>query len=298
LPYLLPSLLWASRNYSDANRVPYGFLIGGIDNIFAGGSAMFAAIAAVALSAILAPAICPALNLLAARRIWRGPAEVGLVTACSIALAASTYPRIDTAHLTNVLAPSLAVSVWVLSRWKLGKYVAGVVGFASVMLFHYIVETSWKAERRETRSGSVRGKALELEALAFAQDSVPAGASLFVYPYLPMMYFATGGVNPTQYSFLQPGMMTESDESTVLDSLRKSPPEYVLFYLVPPEELLRIWPNSDLKRLRMRALEGWIQSNYAVDASGKSINGYKLYRLNAKAPLVSDAFAESEIPAD
>jgi hypothetical protein len=281
LPYLLPSLLWASRNYSEANRVPYGFVNGGFANVFAGGSPTFAVIAAIVLTAILLPAICPVVNLLGIRRILRGPAEIGLLMAGSMALVVSTYPRVDTGHLTNVLAPALAVSVWVIAGWRAAKFMAVVVGIAAAMLFYYTVETSFKLERRDTRAGAIRGQAREVDAIAFAQSSVPAGATLFVYPYMPMMYFATGGVNPTQYSFLQPGMMTSADETIVLKRLNQNPPEYVLFALFSAEDLLRIWPNSDLKRLRMSSLEQWIQLNYTADTSGRHINSYKLYRRNS-----------------
>lgn len=278
LPYLIPGLRWAGENYTESNRVPYGYLNGGIANIYAGGDALYAVIATIALVAILAPAICPILNLLGAREILRGPAEVGLVTICSVALVASTYPRVDTGHLTNVLAPAIAVSAWLSSRWRFGKYLAAVASFSAMLLLLYTVQARIVSERRDTRSGVVFGQARELDDIVYAQSAIPAGASLFVYPYLPMMYFVTGGVNPTPYSFLQPGMMTERDEHRVLERLRQNPPEYVVFLLISSEELLRIWPNSDLRRLRMPDLEGWVQSNYKPDLSGKSINTYRVFR--------------------
>jgi hypothetical protein len=230
------------------------------------------------LTGILAPAICPLLNVVGTRAIWKAPSEVGLIAICSLALIASTYPRVDTPHLTNVFAPTIAVSAWLLNRWRFRTYVVAIICCATTMLLSHTIQTRMQSEKRDTRSGSVRGKASELNALTLAQAAVPAGSSLFVYPYLPMMYFATAGVNPTQYSFLQPGMMSDKDEVRVLERLKVNPPEYVLFLLIEPEDLLRIWPNSDRRRVRMPALEGWIQANYTPDFPAKFINSYRLYR--------------------
>jgi hypothetical protein len=112
---------------------------------------------------------------------------------------------------------------------------------------------------------------------------VQPGRSLFVYSYMPVLYSLSGGVNPTPYSFLQPGMMTAEDERTALWYLQTKPPEYVLFSRPPLQDLLRIWPNTDPARVRMPALESWIESNYApVDARQPRLLGYRLMRAKPR----------------
>ena len=100
---------------------------------------------------------------------------------------------------------------------------------------------------------------------------------------MPMMYFVTKGVNPTPYPFLFPGMMTETDEATVLARLKQGSPEYVMMCLVEAEQLLRMWPSIDVNRIRMNGVEGWIQEHYVVDESSLEIDGYKLYRRRNNA---------------
>jgi hypothetical protein len=73
---------------------------------------------------------------------------------------------------------------------------------------------------------------------------VHPGASLFVYPYLPIAYFLTQARNPTRYAYLNPGMMTHADEAAVLAQLQADPPEWLLYLRLSREEFLRVFPHG------------------------------------------------------
>jgi hypothetical protein len=68
--------------------------------------------------------------------------------------------------------------------------------------------------------------------------------------------------NPTRYSYLQPGMMSDEDEATALAELQAAPPARVLYYDLSTKQILRLWPQSDPSRLRMRRMEEYLARNY------------------------------------
>jgi hypothetical protein len=114
----------------------------------------------------------------------------------------------------------------------------------------------------ETNVGSVRAAHDDMLFVRDLQRKVPKGSSLFVFPYLPIASFLTLSQNPTRYSYLQPGMMSDQDEAAALAELRKSPPARVLYFDLDERELLEIWPASDPGRLRFHGLETYLASNY------------------------------------
>jgi hypothetical protein len=83
-----------------------------------------------------------------------------------------------------------------------------------------------------------------------------------VFPYFATIYFLTRGVNPTHFSYLQPGLMTGVDEEIALKELMAKPPKWVLHNEVAPEEYLKHWPSSDPKRLRLNSIEEFLSANY------------------------------------
>ncbi len=113
-----------------------------------------------------------------------------------------------------------------------------------------------------TRTGDASMNPDEARWLRTLETHVQRGDSLFVFPYLPVFYFALDGRNPTRYCFLQPGMSAAKDEANVLADLRRDPPQWVIYMSVKPEDYLRIWPSSDRSRLRMDSIERFIAEGY------------------------------------
>jgi len=116
--------------------------------------------------------------------------------------------------------------------------------------------------RMETPAGVVRVEPGDRKLLDMILTRIQPGESLFVFPYFATIYFLTRGVNPTHFSYLQPGLMTGADEEDALKELTANPPRWVLYDDVPPELYLKHWPSSDPKRLRMHSIEQFFSANY------------------------------------
>ena len=117
--------------------------------------------------------------------------------------------------------------------------------------------------KQSTQLGDIECRLRDLPNVLFATASVYPGESLFVYPYQPIWYSLTGGVNPTSYDFLQPGMMTLADESRVLHELEANPPDWVIWHNLSPRVVFSIWPHSDPATLHFNRIESYIRSHYA-----------------------------------
>src|SRR5262249_35741968 len=112
-------------------------------------------------------------------------------------------------------------------------------------------------------------------------------SALFVYPYMPIHYFVTQARNPTRFSFLAPGMMTDREASIALDELRANPPQWVLYMHLTREEFLRVFPHAANLDWRFATCEEWIEKNYQPDPQ-VIVWGYRLYeRRTASPPLQS-----------
>ena len=109
-------------------------------------------------------------------------------------------------------------------------------------------------------------------------SDVRPGASLFVYPYMPLHYFLTQGKNPTGFSFFSPGMGTPREESAALADLEARPPEWLLYMKLTREEFLRVCPRGSAA-WRNERIEAWLDKNYrVVDQPGVTVSGYQLRR--------------------
>jgi hypothetical protein len=260
--------------------VTYGSVNGGVARIFEGISPITAVVAAIVLIGVLAPAAAPLINLFGLRRL--NP-ELRWLAGASFALVLSTYPRMDAGHLTNVFALPLVISVYLVSQLRFRRWIFAPVCISAGLLLFYAVQSRLATEKLSTNAGTIFAASRDVSGIDFAQRNVRPGQSLFVYPYMPVLYFLTGGVNPTPYSFLQPGMMSSEDERAALAHLKSSSPDFVLFCRPPLQDLLRIWPNTDPARVHMPSLEGWIESNYQlVDPAQPHLLGYRLMRLRER----------------
>jgi hypothetical protein len=105
---------------------------------------------------------------------------------------------------------------------------------------------------------------------------------MFVYPYIPVHYFVTQARNPTTFSYLVPGMMTEEDGMTALDQLRQDPPQWLLYLELTREEYLRVLPSATSLAWRFDTLEDWMTHHYQrVEDPPTNVGGYRLWRRNA-----------------
>jgi hypothetical protein len=266
LPAMLDSFRWTASNYSSANRTGYAAVPGGYPSLLHSSSASEVAMTIVLLVFFTLPATLPFPSAL---WLWRRPSiPIVILLALGAALIFSTYPRWDVNHLTWVSAPFYALTaVWV-AGWSfrkaavLRKAMALIVLFAGGSCLAVTIYSRLHETTRITNLGNIHGHPADLDLLATIQARVNSADTLFVFPYRPLLYFVTGARNPTQYSFLQPGMFPDQDEAEALRQLNAHPPRWVFYAHVSPEMYLLLWPNSDPRRLQMPGIETFLRQNY------------------------------------
>jgi hypothetical protein len=266
LPAMLDSLLWSASNYTGANRTWYAAVPGGYANLVSGTSPAGAVTTVFLLGFFTLPATLP---FVSAIWLWKRPSrDVVILLALGAALILSTYPRWDLNHLTWVAAPFYVLVAALMARSSflqaaaLRKAVVLTVLIAASSCLTVSVLERLGQTTRVTSVGRIHGRPVDLDTLATIQGRISPSDTLFVFPYRPLLYFVTGARNPTRYSFLQPGMFSDKDESEALSELRAHPPRWVLYTHVSPESYLRIWPSSDPARLEMRGIEAFLRENY------------------------------------
>ena len=283
---LLDQMLWIARHYSGANRMFYGSIIGGYGTLFEGLSGASLIVAGVIVFLLALPAWLPLavtsgwLVVLRLRAGFDQPARLSIVflLGCGAVLIASQAPRLDVPHLLFssplyfALAAALAPS---LLRGRALTALAVVCLFSGSIYLGYANLSRLKVRTVQTAVGRASMHTAEANQLHQLGSYVKPGDSLFVFPYRPVLYFALGGVNPTRYSFLQPGMSSAGDEANVLADLRRAPPQWVIHLNIEPGEYLRVWPSSDRSRLRMESIERFIAEGYAPVTQAGS---YRLLR--------------------
>jgi hypothetical protein len=119
----------------------------------------------------------------------------------------------------------------------------------------------------QTRVGTIRASAEDADLIEQLSRQIPQRDSFFVFPYLPIGYFLTLGENPTRYSYLQPGMMSNVDESVALAELNAHPPDRILYENISESQILNIWPGTDPARLRLYRIENYLAARYRVHAT-------------------------------
>jgi hypothetical protein len=269
-------LLWTSTHYPVANAVPYGYgaiAPGGLRAMFAGteGAAFIAR--ATGLVAVLLPVVLP-LAVYAAwmvRRLRRQQMDqreklAVLLMLASFGFMISTYPRWSADQLLFIAPIYYVLTGYLLSRVLTGRAIraaAGVLVLAlSVASVSYSVLHVLSEPVIETRIGAVRAGTSEQSIIKLASSRVSTGDTLFVYPYLPIVYFLTGAQNPTPYSFLQPGMMQAPDYEGALAALRTHPPRWIFYFGLTLETYHGIWPAADPRALNLTPVDRFILSNY------------------------------------
>ena len=302
---MIRQIVWTGSNYSGANHMPYGSRFGGYAQMFAGaGKSEIVARGFVVLGLSL-PAILPPLIALLFWRPLKAP-PLRMLFLGGVALIASTYPRMDVPHLTYT-APLFYALTAILAAPVL-RPMARVATFAVCTLLAsiftwYGVTQHFSETTLETNVGSIRASPDDAVFLRGVQLEIPRGSSLFVFPYLPIAHFLTLDRNPTRYSYLQPGMMSDEDESTAIAELKRNPPSKVLYFDLPEPEILRIWPSSDPSRVRLRRMEAYLSSNYhklrAIDCRAGSFEILEPNRQALTAGAITDnpASAHAAPPA-
>jgi hypothetical protein len=269
-------LLWTSAHYPAANRVPYGYgaiAPGGLRALFAGAEGAALIARATGLIAVLIPVVLP-LAVYAAwmvRRLRRKEMDqreklATLLMLASFGFVISTYPRWSADQLLFIAPIFYVLAGYLLSRvleGKVARIATGAIVLAlSVAALSYSVLQVMSEPVIETRVGVIRAATSEQSVIKLVDSRVTPGDTLFVYPYLPIVYFLAGAENPTPYSFLQPGMMQSPDYDEALSALRAHPPRWILYFALPLETYHGIWPAADPRALNLTSVDHFILSKY------------------------------------
>ena len=261
---MMHQLFWTGSNYSASNHMFYGSRFGGYAQLFADARALELIPRGLIVLGLTLPAILPLFIVLS---FWsqRKDPFFRLLFLGGLALIVSSYPRMDVSHLTYI-APLLYALTAILAAsipWPKARMAAFATCtlLATLFAWHGIAQHGSEISL-ESSVGAIRASRDDVAFVRNLQQEVPQGSRLFVFPYLPMAHFLTLDRNPTRYSYLQPGMMNDDDESTVIGELIVDPPERILYFDLPESEILRIWPKTDPTRLRLRRIEAYLASNY------------------------------------
>lgn len=284
----IEQMRWLSRNYSTVNVMAYGATIGGYGSLLAGPLSLDLVMRVLIVFCLALPAILPVTNLVGwtiSLKKSGEPARRAIVylLLCSVALVATTYPRPDLMHLAWVapVAFALGASLFAvaLPKWSQAMAIVVTMFGATLLLLH--LATTLGGAPLVTPAGEVRVPDDSAESVKTMLGLVKPGDSAFVHPYKPLLYFLTQTKNPTRYSYLAPGLMTDQDEQSALTDLRRAPPQWVFFLRLTPEEFLRVFPNADRSRIHFPILESWIDANYSAVMPPLQVAGYSLLRRNA-----------------
>jgi 4-amino-4-deoxy-L-arabinose transferase-like glycosyltransferase len=280
-------LLWLRTNYSAVNIMPYGSVIGGYSALFEGSAnALERFVRGILVMGVALPAIVPVLGVVSLAVLYPRASQQQrrafelLFLAC-LAFIATVFPRADVAHLLFVEALPLTICAIAISQLLPAGISAAVAMFTillSAVFAGNFFTTLHDTQALASPVGTLRIAAQQAAGMRRLIAEVRPSATLFVYPYMPVQYFATQARNPTRFSFLAPGMMTRREASAALDELRARPPEWLLYMKLSEEEFVRVFPHGANLDRRFSNLEDWLDANYAPVDPDVAVWGYRLYR--------------------
>jgi hypothetical protein len=274
---MVQSLIWDAANYAAANRLPYGALAGTWESFRRQGSV---GTALVRYADSVLPVLLPPLAAIAILAFKQSRALLGAV---ALAALLACLPRVGAAQLlfasaffwticwcgAGNLLPGRSQR-WVATGVLLVALLAGFAGWPRSDL-----------RRIDTPVGTLAVSRLHFVILNDLLSTIRPGENVFVYPYLPALYFVLGAQNPTRYAWLQPGMMGSREVQSAIADLRAKPPHRVIWHDLSEAFVLKNWPSSDRTRLRFPEMETFLQANYhVINPDGVIPTGFRLLEKN------------------
>jgi hypothetical protein len=267
---MLRTLGWDASNYAGANRIGYGALAGTFQSFWRPGATLTAIVhfSDSVLPVLLPPLALAGCALAFSRSNPSARKFLGLLTVVSVSSLLACYPRFGAAQLLfgNAFFWALCTCALacLLPRRAHSWLAVGAFLIAGVELF-----AGWPQEPLkpiETPAGILKVSRRQYVQLNDLLTAIKHDESLFVYPYLPSLYFVLGANNPTRYAWLQPGMMGTSDVQTALTELKMRPPHWIVWHDFTEAFILKNWPSSDRSKLRFPEMEQFFATNYHVSS--------------------------------
>jgi len=281
---MLADWFWPLRHYTQANRVPYGYQNWSDESrhlLFGTGSLLERLIKALAVSPCF---WIPALPLVAvgwlgswmvqARRRRTHNRRSGyyvIVTAVYLGLVLSVVIiRADIVHFMYLQPLNCLVLAWLLEGRDIpGRLFRAVRPFLAVYVVIALLAfglgplagTAAAREHLATRRGTVT--TLEKDTVVdYLQAHVPEGATVLVYPYLPLYYYLTSTFSPSRHDYFQPGMHTRDQAEEMVRELASRHVEAVLFEPNFSGKMARSWPGTPLTAIAEDPVADYIVRNY------------------------------------
>jgi 4-amino-4-deoxy-L-arabinose transferase-like glycosyltransferase len=276
--------LWPLRHYSQANRVPYGYQNWSDETrhlLFGTGSLLERLIKALAVSPCL---WIPALPLVAVSWLGYGIVQARrrrahdaksayyvIVTAVYVGLVFSVViTRADIIHFMYLQPLNCLVLAWLLDGSDIpGRLFQSVRPFLAAYVLIALLSfglgplagTAAARERLATRRGAVTTRAKDT-VVDYLQAHAPEGATVLVYPYLPLYYYLTGTFSPGRYDYFQPGMNTHEQADEMVRELASRRVQTVLFEANFSEKVAHSWPGTPLSVFAEDPVADYIARNY------------------------------------
>jgi len=271
---MIQHLLWTTAHYSATNRVTYGSLLVDPWSYFEGAQGLDVAVRLLRLTQALIPSMLPVLAYLGfAVLLWRrraslepSRAPLSLLVLFSAGLLLAGLPRLAAHQLFFIMPVFCILCSYVLyalvqESWRVGLTAAFLLA-ACLFLASSVRQNMLSTQKVETPAGELRCTPEHAALLSALVSRIHPHDGLLVFPYVPVIYFITGGQNPTRYSFLQPGMMTDEVETTALAELQSHPPRWIFWWQPPTSFWITTWPNINATRLHFLLIESFIESKY------------------------------------
>ena len=286
---MIDNLLWVASRYSKANSVPYAYNPSGWKSERWGDASLSLysrLMAAISIGRYLvAPIGVPVLLGTYGFLAWRKKldAQRQLLALGAAAVFCTAYPRWDVNQMLFTMAPfAILFALLAFGAPKLAQPVlTSALIMWAVINYSSALRVSADDPSIPTRAGIQRSPITIATAYETLERHIPAGSTLFAYPYMPSLGFALHTRNPVRYSFMQPGMMSKQDEAQALSDLERNPPRFVLRQYFPPDQIVHTWPNSDRSTLVMTSIERFFDTRYHLVERVRSIHfDIQLVELN------------------
>jgi hypothetical protein len=301
LSAMLADWLWPLQHYSAANRVRYGYSSWSEDTrqmVWESGSWPMRLFKLFVISPIFFVPVLPLLAIVLF--VWWGlrsirkeadPAKsahycvvTGVLAGLLISIVAV---RADIVHFMYLQPLYGLLLTWIFDGRDIpgrlfraahpilsGLLVVAFLLFAAPLLLRVLNAP----HKLETRRGVVMTPAAD-SVLPFTLAHVEPGATLLVYPYLPLYNYFTATVSPVPYDYFQPGMNTSEQADAILEELKSGGATAVLF---EPQFALKIpssWPGTPEDAILRDPVADYIAAHYRVCAIRKSPEEWRFWYM-------------------
>ena len=286
IPAMLGDWLWPIRHYTAANRVRFGYANWSEETrhlLWETGSLGIRGFRFLALSpTFLVPALMIiavglfcywSYKLVRAGATAEQPAYYCVVTGVLVGLLLSVVMvRADIIHFMYLQPISGLLLVWIFDGrnipGRLFKAVHPIVSAFLILAFllfaiPLLLRAVNAPYKLETRRGVITTPEPDT-VTPFTQARVAPGASVFVYPYLPLYNYFTATFSPTSLDYFQPGMNTPEQSQAILNELKSGGVPIALFEPQFPLKIPSSWPGTPEKEIAQDPVADYIAAHYRI----------------------------------